>query len=129
MQEHNDSTCHAHDKLGLMDAATYEKITMRHLGPDKIPEAAPMTREEIGAVRERAHMSQAVPARHLNLIVEPAQGVADRVRSARSTPALRCACPAKAGPGRRDSSPASPRLRRSRLFVSVPRALHGGGWS
>src|SRR5882724_6713996 len=53
---------------GIMDDAAYEKITMRHLG--RVPESpavAPITAEDIRAIRERAHMSQAVFARYLNL--------------------------------------------------------------
>jgi putative transcriptional regulator len=53
--------------IGVMDDATYEKITLRHLGADKAPTAAPITADDIRALRERAHMSQAVFARHLNL--------------------------------------------------------------
>ena len=54
---------------GVMDTAAYEKITMRHLGAAKTPVAEPPTPGEIRALRERAHMSQAVFARHLNLTV------------------------------------------------------------
>ncbi len=54
---------------GLLDRATYDKITLRHLGPKSTPKTAPMTGAQIRAVRERARMSQAVFARHLNLTV------------------------------------------------------------
>jgi putative transcriptional regulator len=55
---------------GAMDKAAYEKITMRHLGDvPKTPTTKPLAPEEIRALRERAHMSQAVFARHLNLTV------------------------------------------------------------
>jgi putative transcriptional regulator len=54
---------------GLLDKAAYEKITMRHLGENEVPKAAPITGEEIRALREQAHLSQAVFARHLNLTV------------------------------------------------------------
>jgi putative transcriptional regulator len=57
------------EKAGLLDRGTYEKITMRHLGPGKLPERAPITPAQIRAMRERANMSQAVFARHLNLTV------------------------------------------------------------
>lgn len=57
------------EKAGLLDRGTYEKITMRHLGPGKQPERAPITPAQIRAMRERANMSQAVFARHLNLTV------------------------------------------------------------
>ena len=52
---------------GTMDLATYEKITMRQLGTVKAVALAPLTGEEIRALRERAKMSQAVFAHHLKL--------------------------------------------------------------
>ncbi len=54
---------------GILDEATYAKITMRHL--DVIDEAGiePLTGDDIRAMRERARMSQAVFARYLNLTV------------------------------------------------------------
>jgi putative transcriptional regulator len=54
---------------GLLDHATYEKITMRHLAQKNMPSVSPITAEQIRAMRERANMSQAVFARHLNLTV------------------------------------------------------------
>lgn len=56
-------------RTGLLDGATFEKITMRHLGPAGMPKAAPLTGKQIRTLRERAKMSQAVFARHLNLTV------------------------------------------------------------
>ena len=56
-------------KSGLLDRATYDKITLRHLGPKDTPKVAPITAEQIRAIRERAKMSQAVFARYLNLTV------------------------------------------------------------
>src|SRR5882762_5383651 len=56
-------------KSGLLDRSTYDKITLRHLGPEDTPEVAPITAEQIRAMRERAKMSQAVFARYLNLTV------------------------------------------------------------
>ena len=54
--------------FGIMDVATYEKITMRHLGgADKAATAAPITADGIRALREAAHMSQAVFAHYLNV--------------------------------------------------------------
>ena len=53
---------------GLMEQEAYEKITMRHLG-EEAPKFTPLSGEEIRNLRERAHMSQAVFARHLNLTV------------------------------------------------------------
>jgi len=54
---------------GVMDTPGYEKITMRHLGPKPLRTVEPITGEEIRTLRERAHLSQAVFARYLNLTV------------------------------------------------------------
>lgn len=54
---------------GLLDEAAYEKITMRHLGVNERAEVEPLTGEDIRAMREQAHMSQAVFAHYLNLTV------------------------------------------------------------
>lgn len=57
-------------KIGVMDDAAYEKITLRHFGgAEKATTAAPITADDIRALREQAHMSQAVFARYLNLTV------------------------------------------------------------
>ncbi len=56
-------------RVGVMDAATHEKITLRHLGDKAETVAAPITGEEIRSLREGAHLSQAVFARYLNLTV------------------------------------------------------------
>jgi putative transcriptional regulator len=56
-------------KAGLLDKATHEKITLRHLGSKPTPKVAPMTGAQIRKLRERARMSQAVFARYLNLTV------------------------------------------------------------
>ena len=57
-------------KICVMDDAGYEKITMRHLGGEaNTTPFAPMTGEDIRALREQARMSQAVFARYLNLTV------------------------------------------------------------
>ena len=53
--------------VGLMSEQTYQKITVRHLGPDAPPTAAPITPDEIRSVREDAHLSQAALAKYLNL--------------------------------------------------------------
>jgi putative transcriptional regulator len=54
---------------GIMDDAAYEKITVRHArSTAEAPAAGPVTGDDIRAIRERAHMSQAVFAR-LNLTV------------------------------------------------------------
>src|SRR5208282_5643129 len=54
---------------GTMDDATYRKITMRDVPKTEAATLAPLTGEEIRALREKAHMSQAVFARYLNLTV------------------------------------------------------------
>jgi len=51
----------------LMSDETYQKITIRHLGPDAPPTATPIGAEEIRGLRETAHLSQAAFARYLNL--------------------------------------------------------------
>lgn len=56
-------------RAGVMDAATHEKITLRHFGGQAAAAAEPTTGDEIRALRERAHFSQAVFARYLNLTV------------------------------------------------------------
>jgi putative transcriptional regulator len=56
-------------RAGVIDAATHEKITLRHLGDQAAAAAEPITGEEIRSLRERAHVSQAVFARYLNLTV------------------------------------------------------------
>lgn len=56
-------------QVGIMDKGTYEKITMRHLGELEKIEVEALSGEEIRAMREQAHMSQAVFARYLNLTV------------------------------------------------------------
>ena len=54
---------------GVMDEATHAKITMRHLGSKESALAEPIAPEDIRAMREQAHVSQAVFARQLNLTV------------------------------------------------------------
>jgi putative transcriptional regulator len=56
-------------KAGILDRATYDKITMRHLGKTVAPKVAPITGEQIRAMRARAKLSQAVFAHYLNLTV------------------------------------------------------------
>jgi putative transcriptional regulator len=57
----------AQRRLGIMDEPTFRKITIRHLGPDAPPTAAPISGDEIRSVREQAHLSQAALARYLGL--------------------------------------------------------------
>jgi putative transcriptional regulator len=52
---------------GLLSEARHEKITMRLIGEAPPPLAQPVTGADIRALRERANMSQAVFARHLNV--------------------------------------------------------------
>jgi putative transcriptional regulator len=55
---------------GIMSDAAYEKITMRHLGRGvSAPIVEPIKGDDIRAIREKAHMSQAVFAKYLNLTV------------------------------------------------------------
>ena len=56
-------------RIGLMDGATYGKITLRHLGPENTPKVSRVTPKQIRSMRQRAKMSQAVFARYLNLTV------------------------------------------------------------
>ena len=56
-------------RLGLMDEAAYQKITIRHLGSEAPSTAQPISGKEIRRVREEAHLSQAALARYLNLTV------------------------------------------------------------
>jgi putative transcriptional regulator len=57
-------------RVGVLDAANHEKITLRHLGGTKAGIVAkPISGDEIRSLRERAHLSQAVFARYLNLTV------------------------------------------------------------
>ena len=55
-------------RVGILDAAGHAKITLRHLGGDA-GAVEPITGGDIRALRERAHLSQAVFARYLNLTV------------------------------------------------------------
>jgi putative transcriptional regulator len=52
---------------GIMNKATHEKITMRHMGSAAPVVEATLTGPEIRALREAANLSQAVFARYLNL--------------------------------------------------------------
>ena len=56
-------------QTGIMDEATYTKITMRHLGPKETAGLPSLTGKDIRAIRQHAHMSQAVFAHHLNVTV------------------------------------------------------------
>jgi putative transcriptional regulator len=54
---------------GLLTQATHDKITLRHMSNIPAPASATFTGPEIKALREQAHLSQAVFARYLNLTV------------------------------------------------------------
>jgi putative transcriptional regulator len=56
-------------RVGVLDAAGHEKITLRHLGAKPAAAASPISGDEIRSLREQAHLSQAVFARYLNLTV------------------------------------------------------------
>jgi putative transcriptional regulator len=56
-------------RLRIMDAATHDKITMRHLGGQAINTTQPISGDEIRTLREKANLSQAVFAHYLNLTV------------------------------------------------------------
>lgn len=56
-------------EAGILDETAYAKITIRHLGATETSEIEPLSGKEIRAIRERAHMSQAVFAHHLNVTV------------------------------------------------------------
>ncbi len=47
-------------RAGVMNAATYEKITLRHLGKQEGPNVEPMSGEDIRRLREQSRLSQAV---------------------------------------------------------------------
>jgi putative transcriptional regulator len=56
-------------RIGVMDDATYEKITVRHLGEKASLMAAPISPRQIRTLRTRANLSQAALARVMNLTV------------------------------------------------------------
>lgn len=55
-------------RAGIIDQDAHAKITLRHLGAAE-GVIEPLSGPDIRALRERARMSQAVFARHLNLTV------------------------------------------------------------
>jgi len=60
-------TAHDMRAAAVLDQGGYEKITLRHLGDAATAKPAAITPAQIKALRERAKMSQAVFARHLNV--------------------------------------------------------------
>lgn len=67
LREAINETAAGMHRAGIMDKATFEKITLRHMRAENPPTATPITGAEIRSVRERAHLSQAALARYLNL--------------------------------------------------------------
>jgi len=53
-------------RVGLLSDKGYE-ITVRDLGEEPLPASKPISAHEIRRIRQRARMSQAAFARHLNL--------------------------------------------------------------
>ncbi len=54
-------------RVGLLNDEEYREITIRHLGEKPLPVSRPISAHEIRRIRQRARMSQAAFARHLNL--------------------------------------------------------------
>jgi putative transcriptional regulator len=54
-------------RIGVLDTTGHEKITIRHLRNKPNNGTKSISGPEIRSLRQRAHMSQAVFARHLNL--------------------------------------------------------------
>jgi len=54
-------------RIGIMNDADYRKITIRHLGPQALETAKPISADEIRMLREQANLSQAAFAKYLNL--------------------------------------------------------------
>lgn len=54
-------------RIGVMNDATYERITVRHLGAKPLHTAKPIKAIEIKKLRQSANLSQAAFARYLNL--------------------------------------------------------------
>lgn len=54
-------------RSGIMDAETFEKITIRHLGEKPVLTAKPISADQIREAREQGRLSQAAFARYLNV--------------------------------------------------------------
>jgi putative transcriptional regulator len=63
------STAKSLHKHGIMDKATYEKITLRHLGGAVRATAKALTGREIRELRNKENISQAVLAHYLHVTV------------------------------------------------------------
>jgi putative transcriptional regulator len=56
-------------RVGILSEKGHEKITLRHMGGRAGEGTQPVSGDDIRTLRERAHLSQAVFARYLNLTV------------------------------------------------------------
>lgn len=56
-------------RIGLMDDAEYNKITVRHLGKQVAQSSQPISPRQIRAIRQKANLSQAALASMMNLTV------------------------------------------------------------
>lgn len=54
-------------RTGLLSKAEHDKITVRLLDAQSIPAVRPISSKQIRMIREKANLSQAAFARHLNL--------------------------------------------------------------
>jgi putative transcriptional regulator len=63
------ATAEGMHRIGVMDDATYEKISVRHLGSKPLLTAQPISGAQIRQMRDKARLSQAAFARYLNLTV------------------------------------------------------------
>jgi len=76
-------------RVGILDSSSHEKITLRHLGGKVDVVDKPISGDEIRSLRERAHLSQAVFARYLNLTVGY---ISQLVRAPSAQPVRRLCC-------------------------------------
>lgn len=54
-------------RLGILDTASFEKITVRNLGPATLASSKPISPGQIRSVRVREKLSQAALARYLDV--------------------------------------------------------------